>query len=159
MLFRLRDDKNGDPVVHSGKGCFCPSMTTNGFTKQPEVWETEADSLRALAESLEEDAIEAKEITKAEAHRMLRIAHCIDAPEGVGRRWAGTRPTDKLGEWERGLSGQAKPVKIPPRIKEARMAFAEIDARPGAPKTSHADCEHPTTKSARATCRRQRAKG
>ncbi len=171
--FRLRDDKDNNPVVHA-QSCFCPSMATTGF-KEVDSWLAEADDLGSLAEELEEDAIASGALSRAEARRMIRIGHCLDAPEGVGRRYGG-RPTDMLGEWEREVERKKKgeqgihtkqgklanagsrPKPILPSIKTAKMAFQETDRKPGAPATSHANCDHPVTKSARAACRRKRAK-
>lgn len=153
--FKLRDDKYGNPVAHA-KSCFCPSMSVTGINAELQVWEAEAEDIGALAEDLEADSIASGTITRAEARRMLKLAHCIDAPEGVGRRYAGP-PTEELGKWERETEQKSTSV-IPKHIREARMAFAETDRKPGRPSTSHSDCDHPVTKSARAACRRQRAR-
>lgn len=149
--FRLRDDAHGEPVAHV-ENCFCPSMSSTGITAQPEIWEAEAASITALSEDLEADGIENGLITKAEAHKMLRLGHCIDAPPGVGRRWTHL-PTDALGAWER----KVETAKAPPRLI-SRLAFQETDRKPGRPATSHSECDHPVSKSARAACRRARAK-
>lgn len=170
--FRLREDAQGNSVAHAAS-CFCPSMASEGF-KVVDFWLAEADSLAELAESLEEDAIDAGEITKAEAWKMIRIGHCLEAPEGVGRRTG--KPTDRLGEWERSVEAKkaaeehgihtkagklntgSKPKPILPALHSVRMAFQETDRKPGAPATSHAGCDHAVTKSARAACRRRRQK-
>lgn len=157
--FVMREDRNGDPVAHM-PGCFCPSMASIGFSK-PDTWIAEAASISALAEDLEQDAIDDGLLTRGEAHAMIRIGHCIDAPSGVGRRFAGSLPTDKLGAWERGIEAKkastTRPLP-PPHIRDARMAFAETDRHPGRPQSAHAGCDHETTKAARAACRRVRAK-
>lgn len=152
-------------------------MANEGF-KQVDFWLAEADDIGALAESLEEDAIASGEITRAEARRMLKLGHCLDAPEGVGRRYSGL-PTDALGEWEREIARKkaedakdqhgvhtkagklntgSKPKPILPALRGVKAAFQETDRKPGAPATSHAGCTHAVTKSARAKCRRERAK-
>lgn len=159
--YKLRDDREGNPVAHL-ESCFCPSMAQK--IPPQDIWLIEADDIGALAEELEEDAIEAGLITPAEARASLRIGGCIEAPIGVGRRFAGgSRPTDKLGEWERSIEAKKLPtqkltVKAPPKLHSARMAFQETDRRVGAPTTSHSGCDHAVSKAARAKCRRDRAK-
>jgi hypothetical protein len=169
--FKLRDDREGNPVAHL-ESCFCPSMSFPGLTdvqRESDTWSVEADDIGSLAEELEEDAIADGRMTRGEARASIRIGGCIDTSNypGVGRRFAGTKPTDALGEWERSVmdkvkvEGEDKPKAVkhtPPRKLLTRMAFQETDRKPGAPATSHSDCDHAVSKSARAKCRRDRAK-
>lgn len=166
--FKLRDDREGNPVAHL-ESCFCPSMAQK--IPPEDIWSVEADNIALLAEELEADSIAEGLMTRGEARASIRIGGCIDTTSypGVGRRFAGAKPTDALGEWERSIMDRVKvesapstPKAVkhsPPRkLATARMAFQETDRKPGAPATSHSDCSHAVSKSARAKCRRDRAK-
>lgn len=159
MQFRIKDDRHGNPVVHAST-CFCFPTPNDGHGESPitDTWVAEADSLAELAESLEADLLEAGKITKAEAHAMMRIAHCINnehAP-GVGRRYSSFMPkyqVDTFGEWAR--ETEKKVIKVEPLLPR-RLSFAGGEVKPGRPASSHANCSHPVTRKDRAACRKAR---
>ena len=183
--FWIRDDRYGDPIIHTPK-CTCPSIVDKNGKIGENVWiSSGVENLGELARGL---GIEPEEI---------KIAHCvgddISRDHGWGRRFRKSAAgrsgqngqiSPELGDWVRSLETMARdrirekpdPVTGPKsgklagngnknpaqlngdHIPERIQMHEESHSLVGRPASAHAECSHERTKAARAKCRKLRAK-
>ena len=170
MIYKVVYDRLGSPVAHTGS-CFCPSMTApptgSQFSrnKQDETETWEAPDIEQMIYDYFADSLEAKELSRQRAVELMRLAPCVEAPAGIGRRsqlqlgetilMHERRPPAKTSD---ASSADKKTFHASPRSAKIASQPSALKTSESSPTTSHSDCDHSATKSARAACRRKRSK-